>query len=93
MPTLVDRPTEEVLVDLRNYAQENPWFADRLKKKGTELTQEWLTRRAEQSAFKGHRLLRKLVPSVTNHWRTVHERTILNALCVVTGVSDKQIKS
>ncbi len=90
---MVDRPTEEVLADLRKYAQENPWFDGRLKKNGTELTQEWLTRRAEQSAFKGHRFLRKLVPSVANHWRTAHERTILNALCVVTGVSDKLAKS
>ncbi len=93
MTFLVDRPTEEVLTDLQRYAQENNWFADRLKKKGMELTQEWLTRRAEQSAFKGHRVLRKLVPSVANRWRIVHERTILNALCVVTGVSDKQTKS
>lgn len=93
MPTLVDRPTGEVLADLQKYAQENDWFASRLKKHGTELTQEWLTRRAEQSAFREHRFLRKLVPSVANHWRTVHERTILNALCVVTGVSDKQTKT
>ena len=93
MPNLVDRSTQEVLADLRIYAQENLWFADRLKQHGTELTQEWLTRRAEKSAFKGHRFLRKLIPSVANHWRTAHERTILNAFCVVTGVSDKLAKS
>ncbi len=93
MSNMVDRPTEEVLADLQKYAQENEWFASGLKKHGNELTQEWLTRRAEQYAFKGHRVLRKLVPSVANHWRTAHERTILNALCVVTGVSDKSAKS
>lgn len=89
---LVERPTDDILKDLRNYATGHLEFKMKSLGEKADFSRRWLTREAEKSAFSGWNGIKRLIPPVARHAREAHERAILSALCAVTGIKEVQPK-